>query len=303
MERQVTLKETISSAIKNRFVDLTDKQTFEKELSFAVQHIEKNPVLKKATIESNIAAVLNVAQTGLTLNPVQKLAYLVPRSRKVGNNWITETHLEPSYMGLCKAVIDSGSADQIYSHPVFEGDEFEVSLGMNMEVIHKPKYQTKTMTHVYMVAKLPEGRTHVEVMTKEDVDEIMRRSESYKAYEAKKIKSCVWVSDYTEMARKTVIRRGIKQLPKTERFNQVAEIVRLDETDYMASAGIIGRIENLLMTAAIEPEEQDSIYRELSTMSADRAREVVKMLEENQVDPIASGNNYSQADIQKKLNQ
>lgn len=297
MTRQLTLKDQISQAIKPRFIELTDKKTFEQELSFALQHIERNPVLKKATIESNIMAVLNIAQTGMTLNPVKKEAYLVPRFA----DGQIQTVLEPSYMGYCQMIIKTGAAKQIYSHPVYEGDEFEVTLGMKMEVIHKPKFQSKELTHVYMVALFPDGGSHVEVMTREDIDNIMQRSESYKAYEAKKIKSCPWVTDYTEMARKTVIRRGIKYIPKTKQWEQVARMIELDESDYKASINQINAVESLLMTAAIDDSEQNSIYREIASMTAQRAVELIEYLRENQVDPISSGHNYSQGDIQSKL--
>ena len=38
-------------------------------------------------------------------------------------------------------------------------------------------------------------------------------------------------------------------------------------------------------------------------MTADRASEVIQMLKDNQLDPIMTGENYSQGDISKKLNQ
>jgi len=301
METQTTLKDQISNNIKRRFIELTDSKTFDTELSFALQHIERNPQLKKATVESNILAVLNIAQTGLTLNPVLKHAYLVPRTRKVGEQWIVETCLEPSYQGLCKLVTDTGSAKRIYAQLVYEGDDFEVSFGTANAITHRPKFKTKIVTHVYMVAVLSDNSNMIEVMTAEEINDIRGRSESYKAFEAKKLKSCVWVTDFGEMARKTVIRRGIKYLPKTEMWDRVGEAVNLDESDYRATDDQINYIESLLMTAVISPEEQSNIFRELTTMSADRAREVIDRLRENQLDPIASGTNYDQGDIARKL--
>ena len=55
------------------------KEQFNKEASFAIQHLAKNPYLQKASKTSILQSVLNIAQTGLTLNPVSKYAYLVPR--------------------------------------------------------------------------------------------------------------------------------------------------------------------------------------------------------------------------------
>jgi len=281
MEQAITLKDQFRS-IKPRFVELTDPKTFDKEVSFALQHISRNKQLQKSTIESNLEAVLNVAQCGLSLNPVLKLAYLVPRSVKEGGQWIIKTCLEPSYQGLCKLVTDTGSAKQIYAHLVCEGDEFEVMLGSGMNVIHKPKYKSKEVTHVYMIAVLSDGSKHVEVMTKEDVEEIMNRSESFKAYKAQKISSCIWVSDFGEMARKTVIRRGVKYLPKTEMWDKLGAAINLDESDYQATFSQMGYVESLLTYAAIEQEEKDSIESELATMSQSRALELIEYLKDKQ---------------------
>jgi recombinational DNA repair protein RecT len=230
-----------------------------------------------------------------------KLAYLVPRSVNQGGQWVVETHLEPSYMGLCKLVTDTGSAKRIYSHVVYEGDEFEVSLGISMDLKHAPKFKTKEITNVYCVAILSDGSPMIEVMTKEDVDSIRDRSESYKAFNAGKIKSCVWASDYSEMARKTVIRRAIKQIPKTDMWNRVGQAVQLDETDYKASEGQISYIESLLINVNIDHEEQGGIFRELPTMSASRAQELIEYLNENQLDPIQSGISYGQTEIKTKI--
>ncbi|MAG87314.1 MAG: hypothetical protein CMB97_08100 [Flavobacteriaceae bacterium] len=301
MSELTILKDKITSNVMERFIELTDKTTFDTELSFALQHIKKNPQLSKATLESNVMAVLNVAQTGLSLNPTLKYAYLVPRSVNKGGQWMVETCLEPSYIGLCKLVTDSGSARSIVSHLVYEGDEFEVSLGTSVDILHKPKFKTKEVTHVYVVSVLSDGSKLVDVMTKSDVDDIKERSESYKAHKAGKIKSCVWVSDFGEMARKTVIRRGIKYLPKTDMWDKIGQAINLDESDYKISYGQIDMIESLLMNAEIPHEEQSDIHREINTMSASRAREVIEYLQQHQLDPIRSGNNYNATDIKEHI--
>jgi len=298
---ELALKEQITDKVMKRFIELTDKKTFDTELSFGLQHINRNPQLKKATAESNIMAILNVAQTGLSLNPTLKYAYLVPRSVNKGGQWVVETHLEPSYIGLCKLVTDSGSARSISAQLVYEGDVFEVSLGTSTEIIHKPKYATKKITHSYVVSVLSDGSKMVEVMTLADIEEIRERSESFKAFKAGKIKSCVWASDEGEMSRKTVIRRGIKYLPKTDMWDKLGHAINLDESDYKITDNQIDYIENLMLTSILDAEEERRMFRELPTMSAERAREVIEYLKENQRDPIASGDNYNATDIRNKL--
>lgn len=300
LKRQTTGLDAFAG-IKNRFIELADPETFKKEASFALQHFNKNPYLNQATTESKLEAVLNVAQVGLSLNPVKKEAYLVPRRRNVGTydnpKWIVECHLEPSHMGLMKLVTDTGSAVSIQSHVVYEGDIFEVSLGTSPDVKHIPKYESKEMIHVYMVAKMHDGAFQVEVMTRQEVEEIRENSESYKSYlkGGKKI-PCIWVDHFGEMARKTVIRRGVKQLKKTNMWDKLAHAIQLDESDYQASAMQIHMVESLLMNAAIEEEEKADLYRECPTMSYSRASDVIEYLKNNQVDSLNGFGNYSVTD-------
>lgn len=300
MSNKLSLKNELEK-IKPKFIQLTDEQTFNKEVSFALQHISKNSQLKKATLESNLQAVMNVAQIGLSLNPTLKQAYLVPRTANKNGQWVVETHLEPSYQGLCKLVTDTGSAKSISAHLVYDGDIFEPSLGTDVQIKHIPKFESKDLKFAYMVAILSDDSKMVEIMTKNDLYEIRERSESYKAYKSGRLKSCVWISDEGEMCRKTVLRRGIKYLPKTDLWDKLGEAVSLDEYDYKASISQINTIESLLRTSCIDHDERQSIENEFDTMTQSRALELISYLNENQLDPINAGANYSQTDISLKV--
>ena len=271
-------------AIETRFVELTDKNTFEKECSFALQLFSKNEFLNKATTESKLQAVLNVANIGLTLNPALKFAYLVPRSRKVGGQYIVEACLEPSYQGLVKLITDTGSAKTIYAHLVYEGDEFQEILGTGVEIRHVPKRQSKEVVLVYAVAVLHDGTKQVDVMPISDIHEIRAMSESYKAWEKNNALPCVWNTHFGEMARKTVIRRLTKYLPKTDRFEKVAKAIELDNSDYKASAVQVSVIEGLLITANIDENEKDRISHNLNDISSQDAAKLINYLKENNIE-------------------
>lgn len=212
-----------------------DVETIAKECSFAVQIINKSKQLKASTIESQQAAIINIAQCGLTLNPVMKLAYLVPRWSPQG----TQCCLEPSYQGLVKLLTDTGSVVAINAQLVYAEDEFEVNAAdFNNPITHKPKPFAKdrgVLVGVYAIAQLPNGTFQAETMSIEEVYEIRERSESYKAFIAKKITTCVWITDEGEMVRKTICRRIVKYLPKTDKFKKAAIAISLDEQDYKAS--------------------------------------------------------------------
>lgn len=290
------LKNTLLPRVKEIGVS---EQVLAKEISFALQHVNKNQQLKKADGTSVMQSIMNVCQVGLSLNPVQKLGYLVPRWDSLKK--INTVAFEPSYQGLVKLLTDSGSVSMIYSHLVYEGDEFEVSFGTSTELVHKPKYASKNVTHVYAVAILPNGIKVPEVMTFEEIESIRERSDSYKAFKAGKIKSCVWSTDFGEMARKTVIRRIFKYLPKTERFENVAQAINYDEQDYSATPEQKDYIDQLLETTSISLEKQEQITIEMESYSQEQAAKCINYLKENQLDPIDSGSNYGQKEIHAKL--
>lgn len=290
------LKNTLLPRVKEIGVS---EQTLSKEISFALQHVNKNQQLKKADGTSVMQSIMNVCQVGLSLNPVQKLGYLVPRWDSLKK--INTVAFEPSYQGLVKLLTDSGSVSMIYAQLVYEGDEFEVSFGTSTEIVHKPKFASKEITHVYAVAILPNGIKVPEVMTMEEIESIRERSDSYKAFNAGKIKSCVWSTDFGEMARKTVIRRIFKYLPKTERFENVAQAINYDEQDYTATPNQLNYIDTLLETTSLSLEKQEQITLEMDSYSQQQAANCINNLKENQLDPIDSGSNYGQKEINQKL--
>lgn len=288
--------------IRDRFIALGyNEQQFNREASFAAMIINGSEQLQECTTGSKLAAVMQVANIGLSLNPVRKEAYLVTRYIR-GKGKVA--HLEPSYQGLVKLITDTGSVTSVYSHLVHDGDEFEVSLGTETKITHKPKFKNKSITHVYAVAVLKDGSKQIEVMDVDDVNEIREISESYKAFKDGRVRSCVWVDHYGEMARKTVIRRLVKYLPKTDEFNRVHEAIALDESDYPLTFQQEQMIETMLRRPLnLTPERIDQISRTFTSYSSHEAAEVITELlrAEEEVDPINGGYNYSQTQIQNKL--
>jgi len=302
MEKQeIQLLNTELKKIQNKFVKLTDENTFKKECSFAMQHFNKNDFLAKSTIESKLEAVLNVAQIGLTLNPVLKFAYLVPRSAKIGGQFVVQCHLEPSYQGLVKLITDTGSATSVYAHIVYEGDEFEETLGTSVEILHRPKRTSKEIKMVYAVAVLQDGKKQVEVMTVEEVNEIREGSESYKAFLKNKNIPCIWEKHYSEMARKTVIKRLCKYLPKTQQWEKIAQAIELTNEDFRCTVGQIGLIESLLMNANITDEDKNRIEADAESLSFDAATKTIKWLKENQLNGLTHSLSNSATDIANEV--
>ena len=254
------------------------------EVSFALQLINKSAQLQKCSKESLQQAVLNISNIGLSLNPAAKEAYLIPRWN--GALKIMEASLEPGYVGLVKLLTDAGSVKSMVCQLVYDGDTFEIDLANNMQpVTHKPELSRAKKGNIkgaYALATLIDNTRQVEFMDVEEIDGIRGRSETYKAYLENKIKSCTWVSDYGEMARKTVIKRIYKYLPRTERMDQIDEAIKQDNSDFTASDSQVYYIENLLNNSTLEERQRSQIEMELPVMGSSRANEVINMLKMNQ---------------------
>ena len=291
------------SRIQERFVQLTDRDTFERETSFALQIFASNPQLQQCSRDSVMSAILNVANVGLSLNPAKKEAYLLPRWDRRTKS--TVCCLEPSYVGLVKLLTDTGSVTSVSAKLVRDGDEFEYQEGTSPRIIHKvkPFNEKAKILGAYAIAQLHNGAVQIEMMGLDQLHEIRGMSESYKSFSDGKIKSCVWVDHEGEMYRKTVIRRLVKYLPRTNQFDKVNHAVALDEMDFGISWNKEDLIHNLINSSTFDDDQKASMERQLSSITNPEADRLISILKDNQIDPIAAGRNYNQTDIKEKLKQ
>jgi recombination protein RecT len=173
-----------------------------KEIMFRMvtTEIRKTPKLGMCTEASFFGAVYDCASMGLMPGPLGHI-YLIPYG--------TTCTLVIGYKGLLELVYRSGVVETIHTVPVHENDVFKQILGLNPDIIHEPAPKNRgDMTHVYAVAHLKgSDKPRFEVMDKEQIDGIMKRSAAARASQSP------WKTDYIEMARKTVLRRLCKTLP------------------------------------------------------------------------------------------
>lgn len=201
--QQVELART---SFESNVEELKLELNFKKEAAFALQILKGNDYLTKMSPESIKDAIINVSLTGITLNPVMKFAYLVPRKGKC--------ILDISYMGLIKILTDTGSVKNIEAKIVYRNEVFEIQQGTNPYIKHgiAPTQEKGDIIGAYSIATLNDGSTSVEWMYYNDICDVAKRSESVKAG-----KNSPWMTDFSEMARKTVLKRHYKYLPKSER--------------------------------------------------------------------------------------
>lgn len=221
IERIENVKQVVmlAEADFNQLAKIHGAVNFTRESSFALQILKDSPFLAEAAMASQDSlrrAILNVAAIGLTLSPVHKLAYLVPRKKKVC--------LEISYRGFVQLATDIGSIKWAQAEVVCANDpKFELR-GFGREPLHtfNPFDSARgDVIGAYCVAKTHDGDFLTTVMSAEEVISIRDRSESFKA------NSGPWVTDRNEMIKKTVIRRAYKSWPMTgdrKRFDEAIDV-------------------------------------------------------------------------------
>ncbi|USE79523.1 recombinase RecT [Cupriavidus gilardii] len=215
----------IYSAREDFAAVLTDRSlNFEREAGFAIQSLTANDYalgIAQNNRQSVINAVTNIAAIGISLNPAKKQAYLVPRDGKIC--------LDISYIGLLDLAIGSGSIRWGQAELVYDGDAFTLN-GFDKPPTHERNPFAKDrgeVVGVYVVVKTADGDYLTTTMTIDEVNAIRDRSSAWKAWINKK-KSCPWVTDPGEMAKKTVIKRAYKLWPKTERLEQAIHHLNTD---------------------------------------------------------------------------
>lgn len=180
----------------------------ERMFQLAVSCVNQTPHLSECSPQSVLSCLMKCSSLGLEPSAVDGLgrAYIIPRKNKFTNNY--EATLVVGYRGYIDLARRSGQIKDISARVVREGDEFEYEYGLTECLRHVPStdpIEGREITHVYMVAHFNDGGHYIEVMSRDEVEEVRKRSASPN--------KGPWFSDYSAMARKTVIRRAFPYLP------------------------------------------------------------------------------------------
>lgn len=149
------------------------------------------------TMSSLYTAISECVSLGL--EPRLGRAYFVPYGR--------ECKLILGYQGMLDLARRSGV--MATAHAVFDGDEFLFAEGTNERIEHVPfldgERNESTFRYAYVVSRLADGQIFHTVMNRGEIDKVRSRS--------KASRNGPWMTDYVEMAKKTVVRRAAKNWP------------------------------------------------------------------------------------------
>lgn len=219
---------------------------WEQESQFAIQALQKNDLLRKCATETIENSIINIAACGLTLNPADGYAYLVPEYNKSTKR--QECMLRISFKGLIKAATDSGVIKWVRAEIVKENDTFAYN-----GPCEAPKHEMNPFSErgasvgVYCIAKTSEGDILADTMPWSEVDKIKGAAKT----------QMVWNQWPEEMAKKAIIKRAAKQWPKSD--GSTALHATVDTLNNNEGSDPLGAIEDIAQDI-LDAMESDDIY-------------------------------------------
>lgn len=250
--------------------------TVEKFTRVAMTAIQNNPDLQNADRRSLFGAVVRLAQDGLL--PDGREAAIVLFGK--------QAQAMPMIAGVLKKVRQSGEISYVSAQVVYENDRFKWTLGFDENVEHEPApldQEPGDPVAAYAVAVLKDGSRLLEVMRKSEIEKVRNVSRAKN--------NGPWVSWWSEMARKTVMRRLAKRLPMSsdleEAFERDAtmaidhEATRAVETieQPAAPASRLDALEHQISADEPESEEGPSDSQRGEVLTLDQAKEAIDRCE------------------------
>ena len=159
-----------------------------------------NPKLLDCTQSSFLNCLMRLAQANL--EPDGRRAHLIPRKNKDGSVHCT---LQIDYKGIAEQARRNGDVAYIHCDVVCDNDQFDYRFGTGAKLEHIPAAGARgEVWCAYAFVRLKDGTEEFDVMAKEEIEKVRRRSPA--------ADDGPWVTDWREMAKKTVFRRLSKLL-------------------------------------------------------------------------------------------
>lgn len=218
----------------------------ERFIRIAITATTRTPKLLECTPQSFFKCLLDLSALGL--EPDGRRAHLIPYGR--------ECTLVVDWKGLAELAMRSGIVSVLHADVVCENDAFEYNRGeLKAHTVNYKEPRGKVYA-VYALCRFKDGNEKCDVMSIDEVNAIRKRSRSGN--------NGPWVTDFNEMAKKTVFRRLSKWLPLSAEFRDALDKDGdvIEETAPVTTHAI-GRIEKPVIDA--EPfvlpggDEEDSI--------------------------------------------
>ncbi len=164
------------------------------------------PQLARCTTDSLRDAFLAALQLGADLMPERGEAYIIPfNNRKKG---VTEARLVLGYRYFLRKGYESGLVRLVRAGIVREGDEYEIELGTQPRIVHRPKFRSTVPVLYYVDVVSSSGEHLIQVMGAEEARQLRAQRSQNASPDSP------WVSEdsWEAMILKTLIRRAYKYM-------------------------------------------------------------------------------------------
>ena len=215
--------------------------------------LNKNPKLLQADKNSLLQTFMSAAKDGLYLDGREAAAVQYGQS----------VQYIPMVEGIIKVLHNSGLIKTISAEVVYENDLFDYELGTKPQLTHKPLIvgdRGKPIC-VYAIAITTNGGEYMELMNMQEIEKCRAVSKASSSPHSP------WVKWFDQMAKKTVMHRIAKRLPKNDAINSV---VAVDDDNFV----------DVTPNAKQSTEPKDSLSRlrdsiGMDDAGADQAKEEV----------------------------
>ena len=232
----------------------------ERVLKIFATQVRRNPAIAECTTESVLGALMQCAELGFMPSPALQQVYFIPRKNKY-NQGRKELEFQLGYQGLIDLAMRSDRISNIRARVVYEKDLFDVVMGLDESITHKPNLSGDRGFPIlaYAVIEYKDGGKYPEIMTADEIKKVREVSES------KDSTFSPWNNWPTEMWRKTVLRRALKYAPKSTDYAMLDAIGRDGAVTVMDDKGDLVH-KNIAETDYVElpieadtPEEKTAI--------------------------------------------
>lgn len=215
----------------------------DRQVRVALTALTRTPLLAQCSPASLLRCMLDLSAAGL--EPDGRRAHLIPY--KNGRTGGYDCQLILDYKGKVELAMRSGSVSSIHADVVCDMDKFSADTGMVKHTVDYRAPRGKPFA-VYCVIHFKDGATKSEVMTRDDVEAIRKRSRAGGAGP--------WVTDWNEMAKKTVAHRALKWVPLSPEIRDLVErdddVIDIDSKPVAAQS--FGDVIGALPEAPPEPQ-------------------------------------------------
>lgn len=188
-----------------------------------------NPKLASVDPQSLLTAVMACVHLDLMPNTPEQYAFIIP----YGN----QAQFQVGYKGLVELAFRDGGISSIAAELVFDGDDFDVMLGTERGLRHRPNYEIdrtdySKVTHAYATAILKDGSSVFEVLTRKELDKVRATSKATTG-------DTPWAKWPESMAKKTAVKRLTKLLPGSTEDNRLKIAAEIDSLAEVGRLNII----------------------------------------------------------------